>query len=100
MNRLELLFEVLAEEAAEISQIAIKNNRFGMNEICPGQPLTNAQRAHIEIDDLMAMIEILNDEYNFGYTPSRGNIENKKKKFNKYAEYSRQLGILIVKDDE
>lgn len=57
-------------------------------------PLTNAERAHQEIDDLMAAVEMLNEEFDFGYTPNRGRIEAKKVKVNKFADYSAQLGLV------
>jgi hypothetical protein len=93
MNRQEYLFEVAGEECAEIAQMTSKINRFGIHEIFPEQPLTNAQRMHLEIDDLQAMIEMLNDEFNFNYVPDRERIEAKKKKVNKYYEYSKSLGL-------
>jgi hypothetical protein len=63
-----------------------------MLEVCPGQALTNAQRLHKELDDLMAQIEMLNDECGLGYVPNRENIEAKKAKVKKYAELSVSLG--------
>ncbi|ABE50989.1 hypothetical protein [Methylobacillus flagellatus] len=94
MNLVEHLFTVAGEECGEIAQMCSKVNRFGMNEVFPGQPLTNAQRMHVEIDDLMAMIELLNQHADFGYAPSSTRIEAKKAKVMKYAAYSKQLGTL------
>jgi hypothetical protein len=92
LNRTESLVNGLGEEGAEVAQIASKINRFGMQEVFPGQPLTNAQRAHRELDDIWAMVELLNEESGFGYTPNRENIEAKKAKFNKFYAYSQSLG--------
>jgi len=94
MNRLQLLLNKLAEEGAEVAQIALKTAQFGLAEVCPGQLLTNAQRAHQEIDDLMAVVEMLNEEFGFGYKPNREHIETKKSKVNKFARYSESLGLL------
>lgn len=92
MNRLQLLLTKLAEEGSEIAQIALKTQQFGLHEVCPGQPFSNAERTHQEIDDLMAIVEMLNDEYGFGYEPSRERRDAKKIKVNKYAAYSAELG--------
>lgn len=95
MNRCQLLLAKLAEEGSEISQIALKTQQFGMDEICPGQPLTNAQRIHLELDDLMAAIQMLNDEYGLMYLPNKERISAKIDKVNRYAQYSIQLGEVI-----
>lgn len=92
MNRLQLLLTKLAEEGSEIAQIALKTQQFGLHEVCPGQPFTNAERVHQEIDDLWAAVEMLNEEYGLGYSPNRERIETKKIKVNKYAAYSTELG--------
>lgn len=46
MTRLQLLLSKLAEEGAEVAQIALKTAQFGIEETCPSQPFTNAERAH------------------------------------------------------
>lgn len=92
MNRQQFLLCKLAEEGAEISQIALKTQQFGLHEKCPGQPFTNVERIHHEIDDLMAIVEMLNKEVDFGYDMDIGHITNKKIKVNKYYAYSKELG--------
>lgn len=92
MNRLQYLLGKLAEEASEVSQIALKTQQFGLHEVYSEQSFTNSERIHQEINDLMAIIEILNEEFKFGYGIDRGHITNKKIKVNKYYEYSRTLG--------
>jgi len=94
MNREQYLLCVAGEEANEVGQMACKNQRFGLHEVFPGQPLTNAQRMHLEIDDLMALVEMLNEEYGFGYAPNRQHIEAKKAKVNRYGDYSASLGLV------
>lgn len=96
MNLVEHLFTVTGEECAEVAQMCSKINRFGIHEIFPDQPLTNAERMHQEIDDLMAMIELLNLHANFGYAPNSDRIEAKKTKVMKFAAYSRELGTLVT----
>ena len=94
MDRLQLLLSKLAEEGTEVAQIALKTAQFGLHESREGQYPTNAERCHAEIDDLMAAVEMLNEECGFGYTPSRERIEAKKAKVNKFAAYSETLGLV------
>jgi NTP pyrophosphatase (non-canonical NTP hydrolase) len=94
MNRREYLMQKLGQEACEVAQMASKNNEFGMFEVFPDQPLTNAERLHLELDDLMAMIEMLNDEFNLGYVPNRDNMDAKKRKVEKYYAHSDSLGLI------
>lgn len=99
MNRLQFLLGKLAEEAAEVSQMALKTQQFGLHEIYHIQELTNAQRTHLELDDMMAIVHMLNTEFNFGYEVDRINISKKIAKVNKYAHYSEELGVLIDNSD-
>lgn len=46
----------MMEEAAEVQHRAAKALRFGLDEVQPGQPLTNAERLAQEVGDLEAMI--------------------------------------------
>ena len=94
MTRAQLLLGKLAEEGVEVAQIALKAQQFGMDEVRAGQSLTNAQRVHQELDDLMAQIEMLNDECGLGYVPNRDRIEAKKSKVNLFAKLSAELGQL------
>jgi hypothetical protein len=92
MNLAQHYLVKLAEEGAEVSQIALKAVQFGGGEIMPGQPLNNYQRCHLELDDLFAVIEELNDKFGFDYVPNRERIEAKKLKVKKYLDYSISLG--------
>lgn len=96
MDKLQYLLTKLAEEGSEVAQIALKTQQFGPHEAMPGQPLSNFQRCHHEIDDLLAVIELLNDEHGFGHTPSRERIEAKKAKIAKYLAYSADLGLVTI----
>ena len=49
---------VLIEECAEVQQRATKALRFGVDEVQPGQPLSNAARLSVEIGDLLEMIDV------------------------------------------
>ena len=94
MNQLQHLLTKLAEECSEVAQIALKTSQFGPTEVMPGQPLNNFERCHQELDDLWAMVEMLNDQYGFSYCQSRERIESKKEKVRKYLGYSIHLGLV------
>ena len=49
------LLTILIEECAEVQQRATKMLRFGVNEIQPGQELTNVDRLSLECGDLTAI---------------------------------------------
>lgn len=99
MNQLQHLLTKLAEECSEVAQVALKTQQFGPYEVMPGQPYNNFERTHHELDDLWAMIEELNDKFDFGYTPNRARIEAKKAKMQKYLGYSIHLGQVEGKSD-
>lgn len=94
MNHLQHYLTKLAEEGSEVAQIALKTQQFGPNEVMPGQPLDNFERCHLELDDLWAIVEELNDRFCFGYTPNRERIEAKKAKVRKYLNFSINLGMV------
>lgn len=53
------IITILVEECAEVQQRATKALRFGIEEIQPGQMMTNAQRLAAEVGDMLEMVEIL-----------------------------------------
>lgn len=53
------LLTVLWEECCEVGQRASKALRFGILEVQPGQPLTNAERVSEELGDLMGVMDWL-----------------------------------------
>ena len=99
MTKLQSLIGHLMEEGAEITQIASKAQRFGIDEVWANQDknpvhLNNRQRLHIEINDLYAVIEELRellDDPLFG-TRDGVLVQKKKEKMAKYLAYSRQQG--------
>lgn len=99
MNQLQHLLTKLAEESSEVAQIALKTQQFGPTEIMPEQPLNNFERCHQELNDLLAVVEMLNDQYCFGYAPNRERIEEKKKKIRTYLGYSIHLGLVSGESD-
>jgi hypothetical protein len=59
VTREEHLLVILMEECAEVAHRASKILRFGMDEVQPGQQLSNRQRLFGELIDLMAVADML-----------------------------------------
>jgi NTP pyrophosphatase (non-canonical NTP hydrolase) len=100
MNRVQFLLGKLAEEASEVAKRALKTQQFGMLEIMPGQPLNNAQRCHEELNDLLGIVEMLNNEFDFGFRRDEDAIAMKRRKVNRYAKLSRELGMVTAQQKE
>lgn len=90
MNRREHLLVILGEECAEVIQDAAKALRFGLDE---GRDIevTNAERLKTEVNQLLAVIEMLDEE---GVDLRDDFIVQRKKreKVEEYLEYSKQCG--------
>lgn len=94
MTRTDHLLTILAEECTEVGQRVTKALRFGIDEIQPGQPMTNAERILYEFSDLLAVVGMLVDE---GVLPKNGLTEmmdKKVEKIEKYLKYSAEVGRL------
>lgn len=97
MNRREHLLTILGEEGVEVAQRASKCLRFGDLEIQPGQDKSNAERLMGEFMDLLALVEMAQEE---GILPVLEMSERrqlkaaKKGKVEKYLEYSKSQGTL------
>jgi hypothetical protein len=94
MNHLQFYLTKLAEESSEIGQIALKTSQFGPDSVAPGQYLNNFEHCHYELNDLAAVVEVLNENFGFNYTPNRESIEAKKVKMRKFLEISMLLGYV------
>lgn len=95
MNRSEHLLVCLAEEADEVGQRVAKALRFGLSEVQPGQPLTNADRILEELRDLFAVAEILASEGVIGWAmPDRMEVLAKLNKIERFMAISREQGVL------
>jgi NTP pyrophosphatase (non-canonical NTP hydrolase) len=99
MNRLQYLLIKLAEEASEVSQIALKTSQFGLEEKHPEMDETNKERIHKELNDLLGIVKMLNLQFEFSFTPSEVEINQKMAKVNHYYRYSKECGA-IHEDDE
>jgi hypothetical protein len=49
----------LIEECSEVIQRATKMQRFGINEVQPGQTLNNAERLSLEVGNLQYMLSVV-----------------------------------------
>ena len=94
MNRMEHLLSIAAEEAVEVAQRATKALRFGLNEVQPGQELSNLERMRGELCDLLAAFEMVYDEAGQRFGIDLDAIAAKKAKVGKFLAYSRDLGTL------
>ncbi len=89
------LLVCLAEECDEVGQRVTKALRFGLDEVRPGQALTNAQRIVGEFRDLLGVAKMLHDRgvLNLDGDDSDA-LVNKEAKVKKYMAYAKSIGVL------
>ena len=90
MDRTDHLLDILIEECAEVIQRATKAKRFGLLEIQPEQALTNERRIVYEVNDVVAVADML-----FGSSwEDPEMIIAKKRKVEHFLQYSKEQGRL------
>lgn len=94
MTKNENLLTILSEECVETAHRVSKAIRFTLEEIQPEQELTNAQRIVYEFNDILAVMEILQEEGVFDKVIDRDAIDKKKIKVAKYLAYSTKMGAV------
>lgn len=103
MNRKEYLLVQLASECNEVAHRVTKALHFGLDEVQNGQSLTNEARMREELDDLLAVVEILGDEgiltgpvidQGVPYGVTKDIVDAKRAKIEKYMEIARREGTL------
>lgn len=102
MTRTEHLLAILAEECAEVAHRVGKALRFGLAEVQPGQDKTNAQRIMDEVNDFVAVYQMLAGPVVSPTSPLfRGDpdefmaaVAAKQAKVEKFLEYSATCGTL------
>jgi NTP pyrophosphatase (non-canonical NTP hydrolase) len=85
MNKEREILSITQEECAEVIQAVSKCFRFGLDNVKPGKPKTNREHLEEEIGDLLAMIEILENESIISRT---GVIQAKIAKIDKLKQWS------------
>lgn len=93
MNRLQYLLTKLAEEASEISQIALKAQQFGLDSVSPKTGESNRGAIKKEVNDLLGVLWPLHSEFELNTLADRGLIMDKVTKLNKYFEICKDLGL-------
>ena len=109
MNRLEHVLTIISEECNEVSQRVSKSLRFGLLNVEEGQTSTNMTRILDEYIDLVAMMEMLEqeirnsnderfkhkslklDKIHNGYKKRK---ERKRQRVEKYFKISKKEGVL------
>lgn len=94
MNRQEHLLTILSEECGEIAKEISKGLRFGLDDHHPTQVGTNAEKINLEYNDLVAVLEMLNDEGILEVKLDRELIKRKKERVEKYLLYAKERGTL------
>src|ERR1035437_531521 len=94
MTKTETLLTCLAEECPETAQRISKALRFSLGEIQDGQEYSNAERIVYEFNDIVAVMEMLKEEGAIDKVIDKEAIELKKKKLNKWLDYSSKMGTM------
>jgi len=97
MTTEQMLLTQLMEECNEVSQRCSKAIRFGLNEIQVGQEETNLKRIISELQDLVAVSNMIftgNGEETLYTSLDEDLFHLKEEKVKKYLSYSHSLGIL------
>lgn len=79
------IMSILQEECAEVTQAVSKCFRFGLDNYKPGKPLTNREHLEVELGDVLAMIELLE---NIGVVSAASVEKAKEAKFEKLKTWS------------
>lgn len=85
----------LAEEAAEIAQMALKTAQFGLKETYAPVGKSNIERLNDEFNDLLAAIDMLNEDFGVEHLQRDDfKVNNKIAKVKHYMSVSQDLGLV------
>lgn len=96
MTRQEHLLVIAAEECAEVAHRIAKILRFGINDVEPGQELTNKEQLSLELDHIMAMARMLSDESLIFRHHDETAVRGKIVAVEKWLLHAKQQGTLTV----
>lgn len=97
MRRAEYLLTVLQEECGEVTQAAAKIQRFSGSGVGPGESKTNAELLVGELVDVIAMIEMLEQDGVITMPPLetiQAMARRKQAKVEAYMRLSVEVGTL------
>jgi len=96
MNKQEHLLTVFQEELLEVAKELSKIKRFGLYglDLSKEASLTNLQKLEQEWNDLLAVLEMVEEEGIFFLHRDNNKIAMKKEKVRKFLEHSRMVGTL------
>ena len=80
------LLTILIEEAAEVQQRATKALRFGVEEMQPAQPWTNAERIGHELGDFLEVVDRLIEAGTIPCEAIMMGRENKRRQLAKFMQ--------------
>ena len=91
MTKTEYLMTCIIEECSEIQKEVCKGLRFGFDDINPATNETNLTAIKHELNDLLAVVEMIDELKDF---KSEGLIIRKQEKLKHWMEYSKEKGLL------
>jgi hypothetical protein len=95
MTKTQYLLVKVAEESAEIGQMALKCTHFGVHEKQDPNGATNIERLRKEVVDFVAVLEMLEDHIGGdSFKSSQEEIDAKKAKVTHYMKYSQSQGLV------
>ena len=94
MNRVQHLLVRLAEEASELSQIALKTAQYGVHNKEPGQEATNLQKINAEFNDIIGVIRMLDQEAGLNISLDEQMISDKIDRVKYFRDISVSGGLV------
>ena len=94
LDKFDHLLACLGEECGEVQQCVGKALRFGILDSSPEARKTNWVDLVHEVQDIVAIYEMLCDDGGMTIELDRHAIEEKKKRVLKYMDYARERGRL------
>ena len=94
MTKQEHLLTIAAEECVEVAQRLTKALRFGMEEVQPGQTLTNRERIYAEYYDLRAVLGMCGIDAWDDSLQAKNAEQEKVQKVEHFLAYAEQCGTV------